>query len=65
MQPVSSRDLGVRSSRLPCGICGESIELVRLRTHLRTAHQMTSTEVESVFLDARRTARRTARSQRR
>jgi hypothetical protein len=65
MQSAEPRDSGLRRSRLPCRVCGQSIELVRLRAHLREAHQVNAAELESLYLDARKTARRSTRSQRR
>ncbi len=65
MQPVTSHDSGLRRSRLPCRVCGQSVELVRMRAHLRSAHQVNAADLESMYLDARKVARRSARSQRR
>jgi hypothetical protein len=66
MQSLSSRDSGGgRRVRVPCPRCGEPVELSRLRSHLRDAHQVVSADVESSFLTARRGARRSKRSVRR
>jgi hypothetical protein len=64
MQPVASRDLSTRRSRVNCKICGQPIELVRMRDHLRTDHQALSADVDSLYLNARIEARKARRSQR-
>jgi hypothetical protein len=54
-----------RRARVSCRYCGQLIELSRMRTHLRDAHQLVSSDLESSFLKARREARRSTRSIRR
>jgi adenine-specific DNA methylase len=66
MQSTGSRDVATeRRTRVPCPRCGQSIELSRLRAHLRDQHQTTSSELDSTFLAARRQARRASRFARR
>ena len=52
----------MRRSRVPCRVCSQPIELVRMRDHLRTEHQVSSAELETMYLDARIEARRSRRS---
>ena len=54
----------MRRSRVPCKVCGRPVELVRMRDHLRSEHQVASAELETMYLDARIEARRSRRSQR-
>jgi hypothetical protein len=54
-----------RRSRATCPRCGALIDLARLRSHLRDAHQVGSAELEDRFLAARREVRRATRSARR
>ena len=62
----ASREAAVgRRARVPCRFCGQMVDLTRMRGHLREAHQLGSAELESSFLDARRTARRAVRALRR
>jgi len=62
MQSSSARDAEMRRSRVPCKVCGHPVELVRMREHLRTEHQVGSAELETMYLDARIEARRSRRS---
>ncbi|HXQ78829.1 MAG: hypothetical protein WB788_06675 [Thermoplasmata archaeon] len=64
MQSSSSRESEMRRSRVPCKVCGRPIELVRMRDHLRSEHQVASGELETMYLDARIEARRSRRSSR-
>jgi hypothetical protein len=64
MQSGGSHDTSERRTRISCKVCGEPIELVRMREHLRAAHQVDSSQLETMYLDARVEARRTRRSQR-
>jgi len=54
-----------RRGRVPCPRCGVPVEIVRMRAHLRDAHQMPSAELETSLLSARRQARRSGRTGRR
>jgi hypothetical protein len=66
MQSGASREaILVRRARVTCPHCGTSIDLVRMRAHLREAHQVSSAELEATLLTARREARRATRSSRR
>jgi hypothetical protein len=58
------RETSERRTRIACKVCGEPIELVRMREHLRSAHQVDSAQLETMYLDARVEARRSRRSQR-
>lgn len=62
MQPTSLRDTSSRRQRIACRICGRPVELVRMREHLRTEHQVDSSTLEKAYLDARIEARRSRRS---
>jgi len=62
MQSSAGRDSDMRRSRVPCKVCGQPVELVRMREHLRTEHQVGSAELETMYLDARIEARRSRRS---
>jgi hypothetical protein len=62
MQSSAARDAEMRRSRVPCKVCGQPIELVRMREHLRSEHQVGSAELETMYLDARIEARRSRRS---
>jgi len=64
MQPVAPRDQSTRRSRVVCKICGQPIELVRMREHLRNDHQVGSADLDSLYLTARIEARKARRSQR-
>jgi len=52
----------MRRSRVPCKVCGQPIELVRMRDHLRNGHQVGSADLETMYLDARIEVRRARRS---
>ncbi|HXW66650.1 MAG TPA: hypothetical protein VEL82_02040 [Thermoplasmata archaeon] len=52
-----------RRARVTCSVCGRSVELARLREHLRSEHSATSADVDSAYLSARIEARRSRRSQ--
>ncbi|HTT35952.1 MAG TPA: hypothetical protein VMH78_08835 [Thermoplasmata archaeon] len=54
-----------RRTRVPCRYCGRPVEIARMRAHLREAHQLMSSELETSLLDARRAARRAGRTVRR
>lgn len=64
MQATGSWDVAVRRQRVPCRICGRPTELMRMRDHLRTDHQVDSARLEELYLDARVEARRARRSHR-
>jgi hypothetical protein len=64
MQSTASRDASERRTRVACKVCNEPIELVRMREHLRSAHQVDSAQLETLYLDARIEARRSRRSPR-
>ena len=55
-------DSGIRRLRASCKYCGSSIEIARLREHLRTGHRLDSTTVESSYLEALMGVRRSRRS---
>ncbi|HZY92477.1 MAG TPA: hypothetical protein VFG07_06880 [Thermoplasmata archaeon] len=59
---VSREAAGGRRARVPCRFCGQPVELARMRAHLRDQHQLGSSELESSFLEARKVARRSART---
>ena len=62
MQAGLARDaLLARRGRVQCPRCGLSVDIARMRAHLRDAHQMVSSEVEVHVLNARRLARRSGR----
>ncbi|MCI4328950.1 MAG: hypothetical protein L3J86_05135 [Thermoplasmata archaeon] len=66
MQSGSAREaLLTRRARVACPRCGVAVEIVRMRAHLREAHQVGAAELETSFLTARREARRASRSARR
>ncbi|HEY1197375.1 MAG TPA: hypothetical protein VGG32_01435 [Thermoplasmata archaeon] len=52
----------MRRSRVPCEVCGIPIDLAHMREHLRSEHQVSSAELETMYLDARVEARRSRRS---
>jgi hypothetical protein len=52
----------MRRSRVACKVCGQPVELAHMREHLRTEHQVGSSELETMYLDARIEARRSRRS---
>ncbi len=51
-----------RRARAACRFCGRFIELSRMRSHLRAVHDLGSAELENLFLEARKSARRTSRA---
>jgi hypothetical protein len=57
------RDSGTRRVRVACKHCGASVEIARLREHLRSSHNLDSAVVETsylaVLMDVRRNRRRT------
>ncbi len=63
MIPGSGSDASERRSRVSCNVCGRTVELARLREHLRAEHQSNSADVDSAYLNARIEARRGRRSQ--
>jgi len=63
MQSTAGRDTDVRRSRVPCKVCGQPVELMRMREHLRSEHQVGSADLETMYLGARIEARRSRRSQ--
>jgi ribosomal protein S27AE len=54
-------DSGLRRSRVVCKHCGASVEIARLREHLRSSHHLDSTVVESSYLAALMDVRRNRR----
>ncbi|HTP56358.1 MAG TPA: hypothetical protein VML53_06840 [Thermoplasmata archaeon] len=62
MQSVGPSDSSSRRARIACKVCGRPFDLSRLREHLRSEHQADSTQVESLYLNARIEARRAQRS---
>ncbi|MGA8663944.1 MAG: hypothetical protein WB809_02595 [Thermoplasmata archaeon] len=58
MQGIGSHDNVSRRTRVTCRVCGQPIDLVRMKEHLRSEHQSVSSEVESLYLTARIEARR-------
>jgi hypothetical protein len=63
VQGAGNRDTASRRSRVNCHVCGEPVDLTRMKEHLRTDHQSVSAEVESLYLSARIEARRRRHSQ--
>jgi hypothetical protein len=62
MNPVGASEDGSRRSRNPCKVCGQPVELPRLREHLRREHRVDTTTLESLYLEARIDARRSQRA---
>jgi len=62
VQSTSSRDSTSRRVRIGCKLCGQPIDLTRMREHLRLEHQADSTQVENLYLTARIEARKAQRS---
>jgi hypothetical protein len=56
------RDSGTRRLRVNCKHCGTSVEIARLREHLRSSHRLDSTAVESSYLAALMDVRRSRRN---
>lgn len=55
-------DSGTRRLRVTCKYCSSSLEVVRLREHLRAVHQLDSSALESAYLEALMAGRRSRRS---
>ncbi|MGD0250528.1 MAG: hypothetical protein ABSB97_06550 [Thermoplasmata archaeon] len=62
MQGSESRESSVRRQRVACRICSRPIELARMREHLRSEHQVDSSQLEGMYLESRIQARRARRS---
>ena len=62
MQAVPARDSLSRRQKIVCRICGRTVELVRMRDHLRTDHQVDTSTLEKAYLDARIEAKRARRT---
>jgi len=62
MQSAPPPDTSSRRARTVCKVCGRTVDIARLREHLRSEHQTDSTKVEALYLNARIEARRTQRS---
>jgi hypothetical protein len=62
VQSTSSRETSSRRVRITCKLCGQPIDLTRMREHLRLDHQADSTKVENLYLTARIEARKAQRS---
>jgi CRISPR/Cas system CSM-associated protein Csm2 small subunit len=62
VQPTGSRESTNRRARIACKICGRPIDIARMREHLRLEHQVDSSQVETLYLNARVEARRAQRS---
>ncbi len=62
MQSTTASDPSSRRARVACKVCGQPIDLARLREHLRGMHQADSTQVEALILSARIEARKTQRA---
>jgi hypothetical protein len=56
-------DASVRRSRVTCSVCGRPVELARLREHLRSEHGSSSADLDTIYLNARISAKRSRRSQ--
>ena len=52
-----------RRARVTCEICGQTVDLARLREHLRAEHGSTSADVDTIYLNARIDAKRSRRVQ--
>jgi hypothetical protein len=64
MQPTGSREAQERRTRVACKVCGQPIELIRMREHLRSEHQVGAADLDAYYLSARIEARKTRRSER-
>ncbi len=62
VQSSSASDSTSRRARIACKVCGQPIDLARLREHLRGMHQADSTQVEALLLSARIEARKSQRA---
>jgi len=56
-------ETSARRARVRCEVCGQQVELARLREHLRSEHQSNSADLDSMYLNARIEAKRTRRAQ--
>ncbi len=56
-----SRDPSHRRNKVACVRCGRSIEILRLRDHLRSEHNLTTAAVDDVYLAAMMEIRKTRR----
>jgi len=54
-------DSGTRRLRVGCKLCSVSLEISRMKEHLRSAHHLDSTSVESNYLAALMDVRRARR----
>jgi len=54
-------DSGTRRLRVVCKLCSVSIEIARMREHLRSSHHLDSTAVETSYLAALMDVRRARR----
>ena len=54
-------DSGTRRLRVACKLCSVSLEISRMKEHLRSAHRLDSTSVESNYLAALMDVRRARR----
>jgi hypothetical protein len=52
-----------RRARVTCEVCGQTVELARLREHLRSEHGSTSADLDAMYLNARIEAKRNRRAQ--
>ena len=52
----------MRRSRVACKVCGQPVELARMREHLRSEHQVGSADLEDMYLESRIEARRARRT---
>jgi hypothetical protein len=62
VQGAGGHDTTSRRTRVNCQVCGQPVDLVRMKEHLRSEHRSVSSEVESLYLSARVAARRRRRS---
>jgi hypothetical protein len=52
-----------RRARVSCEVCGQTVDLARLREHLRSEHGSTSADTDTMYLNARIEAKRSRRTQ--
>ena len=62
MQSAPPRESVSRRQKVACRICGRPIDLVRIRDHLRTDHQVDTSTLEKAYLDARLAAKKARRT---
>ncbi len=62
MLPGGTREAAERRARVACKVCGQMIDLPRMKEHLRSEHQVDSSTLEGMYLSARIEARRARRS---